>query len=40
MRENGRGKKMREENEVRRSILPCLDVEKMGEERKEERKSG
>ena len=39
-RENGRGKKMGEENGVRGSIFPCLDEEKMGEERKGERKSG
>ena len=38
-RENGRGKKMGEENGVRGSIFPCLDGEKMGEERKGERKS-
>ena len=38
-RENGRGKKMGEKNGVRGSVFPCLDGEKMGEERKGERKS-
>ena len=39
-RENERGKKMREENGVRGSIFPCLNEEKIGEERKERGKVG
>ena len=35
-----RGKKMGDGNGMRGSIFSCLDVEKMGEERKGERKSG